>query len=67
MTKTLRIGVLALQGAFVEHIHALNTLRSVEQISNIIEVRTKEELNTVDALIIPGGESTAIALIAERC
>ncbi|KAI7825833.1 PdxT/SNO family [Kickxella alabastrina] len=67
MTKTLRIGVLALQGAFVEHIHALSTLRNVEQIGNIVEVRTKEELSTVDALIIPGGESTAIALIAERC
>ncbi|KAJ2003225.1 Senecionine N-oxygenase [Coemansia thaxteri] len=67
MTKTLTIGVLALQGAFIEHIHALNTLRGVEHISDVVEVRTKKELDRVDALIIPGGESTAIALIAERC
>ncbi|KAJ1936225.1 Senecionine N-oxygenase [Linderina macrospora] len=67
MTKTIVLGVLALQGAFIEHIHALNTLREVEHISDVVEVRTKAELDKVDALIIPGGESTAIALIAERC
>ncbi|KAJ1723797.1 Senecionine N-oxygenase [Coemansia erecta] len=67
MVKTVRIGVLALQGAFIEHIHSLNTLRGVEHISDVVEVRTKEELASVDALIIPGGESTSIALIAERC
>ncbi|KAJ1819672.1 Senecionine N-oxygenase [Coemansia sp. S610] len=67
MAKTLTIGVLALQGAFIEHIHALNTLRSSEHISDVVEVRTKQELDLVDALIIPGGESTSIALIAERC
>ncbi|KAI9504598.1 SNO glutamine amidotransferase [Coemansia spiralis] len=66
MTKTIRIGVLALQGAFIEHIHALNSLRNIEHISDVIEVRTKEELASVDALIIPGGESTTIALVAER-
>ncbi|KAJ2853838.1 Senecionine N-oxygenase [Coemansia erecta] len=58
---------VALQGAFIEHMHALNALRGVEHISEVIEVRTKEELASVDALIIPGGESTSIALIAERC
>ncbi|KAJ2502948.1 Senecionine N-oxygenase [Coemansia sp. RSA 1972] len=67
MVNTLRIGVLALQGAFIEHIHVLDTLRSTEHISEIIEVRTKAELDRIDALIIPGGESTSIALIAERC
>ncbi|KAJ2361153.1 Senecionine N-oxygenase, partial [Coemansia sp. RSA 2607] len=56
-----------LQGAFIEHIHSLNALRGVEHISDVVEVRTKEELASVDALIIPGGESTSIALIAERC
>ncbi|PIA18710.1 glutamine amidotransferase subunit pdxT putative [Coemansia reversa NRRL 1564] len=67
MTKALRIGVLALQGAFNEHVHALNSLRNTENIEKVIEVRTKTELDDIDALIIPGGESTAIALIAERC
>ncbi|KAJ2367049.1 Senecionine N-oxygenase [Coemansia sp. RSA 2610] len=56
-----------LKGAFIEHIHALNALRNTEHISEVIEVRTKAELDRIDALIIPGGESTSIALIAERC
>ncbi|ORY91819.1 PdxT/SNO family [Syncephalastrum racemosum] len=62
--QKLTIGVLALQGAFLEHIHMLNNLDLVEE---AIPVRTLEQLNAVDALIIPGGESTAMALIAERC
>ncbi|KAI7885823.1 SNO glutamine amidotransferase [Lichtheimia hyalospora FSU 10163] len=61
---SLKVGVLALQGAFIEHIHMLNNLAEV---SEAIPVRTIEQLNSVDALIIPGGESTAMALIAERC
>lgn len=55
---------LALQGAFLEHIHILKKL---PQVKEVIPVRTEEQLNQVDALIIPGGESTAMALIAERC
>ncbi|KAJ2454998.1 Senecionine N-oxygenase [Coemansia sp. RSA 2336] len=67
MVEGVRIGVLALQGAFIEHIHALNALRSTENIKDVVEVRTKAELDQIDALIIPGGESTSMALIAERC
>ncbi|KAJ2847752.1 Senecionine N-oxygenase [Coemansia brasiliensis] len=67
MVEGIRIGVLALQGAFIEHIHALNALRNTEDIRDVLEVRTKAELDQVDALIIPGGESTSMALIAERC
>ncbi|GAV55491.1 hypothetical protein ZYGR_0AV01220 [Zygosaccharomyces rouxii] len=61
------IGVLALQGAFIEHIQHLN--RCIEQNSynlKVIAVRTAEELNQCDALIIPGGESTSMSLIAQR-
>ncbi|KAG1469907.1 hypothetical protein G6F56_002987 [Rhizopus delemar] len=58
------VGVLALQGAFLEHINMLN---KIPQVKEAISVRTEEQLNHVDALIIPGGESTAMALIAERC
>ncbi|KAI8391643.1 PdxT/SNO family [Radiomyces spectabilis] len=58
------LGVLALQGAFIEHIHILSTIPEVKE---VIAVRTEEQLNSVDALIIPGGESTSMALIAERC
>ncbi|KAI8048606.1 PdxT/SNO family [Gilbertella persicaria] len=60
----ITVGVLALQGAFIEHIHMLNRIPEVKA---AIPVRTQEELNSVDCLIIPGGESTSMALIAERC
>ncbi len=51
------VGVLDLQGAVIEHIDMLN------QISGItgIRVKTIAEIESVDALIIPGGESTAIS------
>lgn len=55
------IGVLALQGAFVEHIHLLRSLGVTA-----IEVRKPEQLVDLDGLIIPGGESTTMGLIAER-
>ena len=55
------IGVLALQGAFLEHTSALRRL-SIPT----VEVRTVADLSRCDGLIIPGGESTAIALLAQR-
>ena len=55
------IGVLALQGAFVEHIHLLRGLGVTA-----IAVRKPEQLVDLDGLIIPGGESTTMGLIAER-
>lgn len=59
--QTLKIGVLALQGAFAEHIHMLRRL-GVEA----VEVRKPEQLADLDGLIIPGGESTTMGLVAER-
>ena len=50
-----RVGVLALQGAFAEHVHTLRRLGA-----DVREVRLPEELEQVDALVIPGGESTTI-------
>ncbi len=52
----VRVGVLALQGDFAEHIVALQALGA-----EAVEVRTLEQLRAVDGLIIPGGESTTIA------
>jgi len=46
----VKIGVLALQGSFREHMSALRRLPGVEP----VEVRTKEQLATVSGLIIPG-------------
>jgi len=60
----LTIGVLALQGAFIEHIEAIKSLKL--QDVKAIEVRNREDLKLCDALIIPGGESTSISIIAER-
>lgn len=57
----MTIGVLALQGAFAEHIKMLRQLGVTAR-----EVRKPEELDGLDGLIIPGGESTSMALIAER-
>ena len=55
----MKIGVLALQGAFREHIHMLQRL-GVEA----VEVRLPQELNRLEGLIIPGGESTTIGKLA---
>lgn len=81
MTITLTIGVLALQGAFIEHIKLLQhaaaelvlqpinsrgTVPAERLHFDFVEVRTASELEVCAGLIIPGGESTAISLIAER-
>jgi 5'-phosphate synthase pdxT subunit len=55
----LKIGVLALQGAFIEHEKMLHSL-GVET----SEVRMPEQLESLDGLIIPGGESTVIGKLA---
>ena len=58
---TARVGVLGLQGDFAEH---LRTLRGIG--AEAIDVRRPDQLDDVDALIIPGGESTTIGKLAER-
>lgn len=67
--KNIVIGVLALQGAFLEHIilleKATQKLASTRNFT-IKEVRKAIELESCDALIIPGGESTSISLLAQR-
>ena len=57
----MKIGVLALQGAFIEHEHLLRHLGV-----DIVEVRLPEHLESLDGLIIPGGESTTIGKVARR-
>ena len=57
----MTVGVLALQGGFEAHAKSLARL-DVE----VREVRTPEDLQGLDALIIPGGESTTIGLGVER-
>jgi pyridoxal 5'-phosphate synthase pdxT subunit len=57
----MKIGVLALQGAFVEHVR---TFRSIGV--EAVEVRLPEDLEGVSGLALPGGESTAIRRLIER-
>jgi 5'-phosphate synthase pdxT subunit len=55
------VGVLALQGDFREHLRML-----AEVGAPAVPVRTSSELAGVDALVIPGGESTTIGKLADR-
>jgi 5'-phosphate synthase pdxT subunit len=57
----VRIGVLALQGGFEAHRSALEELGA-----EVREVRVAADLEGLDGLVIPGGESTTIALGVER-
>ncbi len=59
--RVARAGVLGLQGDFREHIETLRAL-GVEP----VDVRRPEQLDALDALIIPGGESTTIGKLARH-
>jgi 5'-phosphate synthase pdxT subunit len=56
----MKIGVLALQGDFREHITATESAGH-----SAVAIRRPTELDDIDALILPGGESTTIALLAK--
>ena len=60
MTVAPTIGILALQGDFIEHTAVLQRLGV-----NAREVRTAPQLADLDALIIPGGESTTMAKLMD--
>lgn len=69
----ITVGVLALQGAFNEHIQLLRQASQILASKDTVkrnwsfqEVRNERELNSCDGLILPGGESTAISLVAQR-
>jgi len=55
----MKIGVLALQGGFIEHEKKIRALGA-----DAAEVRVPDDLNELDGLIIPGGESTTIGKLA---
>lgn len=57
----MKVGVLALQGAFARHVQMLQDLGVAA-----VEVRTAAQLADVDALVLPGGESTTISMLLER-
>lgn len=57
----LMVGVLALQGDFERHLYRLDKLGVAGR-----EIRTVDDLNGADALIIPGGESTTFSCLIDR-
>lgn len=57
----MKIGVLALQGAFIEHIKMLEnvlTKKEMSELVDLVEIRQLKDLEGLDALVLPGGEST---------
>ncbi len=59
-TKSKVVGVLALQGAFNSHAKVLESLEIATR-----EIRTPQDLVSVDALVMPGGESTTMSQLLE--
>lgn len=59
--QDLTVGVLALQGAFEEHQNHLESLGC-----KTVQVRTPKQLEGLDGIVFPGGESTAMGLIGKR-
>lgn len=73
-STTMTVGVLALQGAFAEHLTLLHRAAAViaggstgaSPAFEFLEVRTPQQLDRCDALVIPGGESTTLAFVAKQ-
>lgn len=57
----MRVGVIALQGDFEKHLQAVSACGA-----EAVEVRTPEDLATVERAILPGGESTTVGLLMQR-
>jgi 5'-phosphate synthase pdxT subunit len=74
----MRIGVLALQGAVSEHVaHLKGAMRKLGASAGngeggktgkgeVVEVRTRGELEELDGIVLPGGESTTLSLLMEK-
>ena len=67
--RNLRLGVLAIQGAFIEHNEMLT--RAVKQLGcearvHIVDVREPDQLSDLTGLVIPGGESTTMNLFLRQ-
>ena len=61
--RTIKVGVLCIQGAFIEHISMLQSLAATRSDSvtlSVVDVRRSSQVADLDGLIIPGGESTTL-------
>jgi len=62
MVRALSIGVIGIQGAISEHIDSMKlALKETNTLGNVFVVKNKEEICDLDALVLPGGESTTIS------
>lgn len=62
MVRELSIGIIGIQGAISEHIGSMKgALKEANTSGNVFIVKSKEEINDLDALLLPGGESTTIS------
>ena len=63
------VGVLCIQGAFIEHISHLKKIAETKKSEfslNVVEVRKPDQLAELDGLIIPGGESTTLSVFMQK-
>jgi 5'-phosphate synthase pdxT subunit len=64
MVNKKTIGIIGIQGAISEHVSAMNnTFIKLNMLGEVIVVKEPNQINQIDALIIPGGESTTISNI----
>ena len=67
MVKKVSIGILGIQGAISEHIASMEaTLKEANTPGKVFVVNHKEKMTDIDALIIPGGESTTISRVLHK-
>jgi 5'-phosphate synthase pdxT subunit len=61
---SVKVGVLCIQGAFIEHVRKLQEIEQkfTKCTISIVEVRQPKDLEEIDGLIIPGGESTTLSV-----
>jgi 5'-phosphate synthase pdxT subunit len=63
----MKIGIIAYQGSFEEHALAVNRAsKSISKEVNILGIKKVSDLKEVDGIIIPGGESTTIGILASK-
>jgi 5'-phosphate synthase pdxT subunit len=64
MVKKISIGVIGIQGAVSEHVASMEkALRETNTPGEVFVIKNKQEINNIDALVFPGGESTTISRI----
>ena len=67
--RTVRVGVLCIQGAFIEHLKMLHRVMEAKSDTvqlSVVDVRKPSQLAELDGLIIPGGESTTLSVFLRK-